>query len=122
MHIEVDEKGFVKSYALFGGTFKDDVEVEEPDNIEHFEENYSAYYRKNGKLIFDETKAEADALERQKQAIRYHREQICFPIINRGEAWYRSLTTEQYEELSEWYKAWLDATETLKEPEMLSWL
>ena len=52
-----------------------------------------------------------------KEAIRQRRENECFPIINRGYAWYRLLTFEQLEELDKWYIAWLDAPETGVIPE-----
>ena len=52
-----------------------------------------------------------------KEAIRQRREKECFPIINRGQAWYSLLTFEQREELDKWYIAWLNATETGEIPE-----
>jgi hypothetical protein len=53
-----------------------------------------------------------------KEAIRQRREKECFPIINRGQAWYNLLTFEQREEIDKWYIAWLNATETGEIPEM----
>ncbi len=50
------------------------------------------------------------------------RETDCFPIINRGAAWYNSLTEEQKAELDAWYQAWLDITETKVIPEKPAWL
>ena len=50
------------------------------------------------------------------------RETDCFPIINRGTAWYNSLTEEQKAELDAWYQAWLDVTETKIIPEKPEWL
>ena len=50
------------------------------------------------------------------------RETDCFPIINRGTAWYNSLTEEQKIELDAWYQAWLDVTETKVIPEKPTWL
>ena len=54
--------------------------------------------------------------------LRRERERICFPVINRGAAWYSRLTPEQSEELQEWYQAWLDAPETGVKPETPSWI
>lgn len=54
--------------------------------------------------------------------IRDRRAKECFPIINRGKLWYDKLTPEQFNELSIWYQAWLDATETSKIPEKPEWL
>ena len=53
-----------------------------------------------------------------KEAIRQKREKECFPIINRGQAWYNLLTFEQKEELDKWYIAWLNAPETGEIPEV----
>ena len=46
----------------------------------------------------------------------------CFPIVNRGIVWYNTLTSEQKEELNNWYQAWLDVTETLEIPQKPTWL
>ena len=54
--------------------------------------------------------------------IRSRRNFECFSIINRGNLWYQSLTEAQLVELSEWYQAWLNASETLVVPEKPSWL
>ncbi len=67
-------------------------------------------------VVEERSKADGNAEARAKRA------RICFPIINRGEAWYATLTDEQRAELTEWYRAWLDVTETRVEPETPSWL
>lgn len=64
----------------------------------------------------------AEIKERQISRLRKQREQECFPIINRGQLWYSTLTAEQYKELQVWYQAWLDVTETLVAPEKPGWL
>ncbi len=53
---------------------------------------------------------------------RKKREEVCFPIINRGEPWYSRLTAEQKAELDEWYQNWLDVTDTLVIPDKPEWL
>ena len=53
---------------------------------------------------------------------RFIRNQVCFPIINRGQLWYNNLTNEQKEELAKWYNDWLNVTETLIEPKTPEWL
>ena len=50
------------------------------------------------------------------------RERDCFPIINRGQLWYQTLTEDQLIELNKWYKDWLDVTKTLVVPTKPSWL
>lgn len=54
--------------------------------------------------------------------LRAERERICFPVINRGAAWYARLTPEQKKELDALYQAWLDVTETKVKPETPSWI
>lgn len=60
--------------------------------------------------------------ELDKEIIRKRRELECFPIINRGELWRKSLTDEQSTELESWYHQWLDAPETMIVPEKPLWL
>lgn len=55
-------------------------------------------------------------------ALRLAREIECFRFINRGPLWYNSLTEEQQKELSTWYTAWLDITETEQVPTKPEWL
>ena len=54
--------------------------------------------------------------------LRRRREAECFPIINRGQLWYDTLTEEQKVELKEWYIAWLDVTDTLVVPNKPDWI
>lgn len=65
------------------------------------------YERKNGYVL---------------EELRQQREVECFSIINRGALWYNTLTEEQLVELQDWYKAWLDVTETRVMPEKPSWI
>ena len=57
-----------------------------------------------------------------KDMFRSLRERDCFPIINRGQLWYQTLTEDQLIELNKWYKDWLDVTKTLVIPTKPSWL
>ena len=57
-----------------------------------------------------------------KNYYRKRREEICYPIINRGQPWYNRLTLVQKTELNDWYEDWLDVTETLVIPTAPSWL
>ena len=54
--------------------------------------------------------------------LRARREVECFPIINRGQLWYYTLTPPQIEELDDWYEDWLDITKTKIVPEKPNWL
>ena len=61
--------------------------------------------------------SEAELEERELSFLRARRNTECFPIINRGQLWYITLTQEQLTELNEWYRAWLDVTDTKIVPE-----
>lgn len=63
-----------------------------------------------------------DLLNVRIEELRAKRETECFSIINRGKLWYDTLTPEQTEELNEWYRAWLEVTETLVEPTKPEWI
>ena len=91
-------------------------------NLDHFEGNFEAYQVKDGVLIFDEAKSKELANSQQLDDLRLQRETECFPIINRGQLWYESLSEIQVTELQLWYQAWLDVTETLVIPERPVWL
>ena len=54
--------------------------------------------------------------------LRKRRERECFDIVNRGNLWYDTLSEEQREQLKNWYKAWLDVTDTKTIPEPPQWL
>lgn len=58
----------------------------------------------------------------RRRYLRAMRDAVCFPVINRGKAWYDLLTPEQEAELKQWYVEWLHATETLLVPVAPSWL
>ena len=54
--------------------------------------------------------------------LRGVRELECFSYINRSPLWFMNLTTDQQKELTDWYKAWLDVTETGVIPTKPEWL
>lgn len=55
--------------------------------------------------------------------LRKDRYEICFSILdNRSKFWYNDLSDEQYIELRNWRRKWLDVTETLIEPETPEWI
>lgn len=53
-------------------------------------------------------KIEKSLQDTRLSKLRQQREVECFPIINRGQLWYDTLTDEQKTELKEWYVAWLN--------------
>jgi hypothetical protein len=112
------------------GRYPYDIEIENHERyIEVNSEDYGktlgtechfAWRVVEGKLVnerFEET-PENEQLEN----LRALREELCFPIINRGQAWHDRLTPKQKQELATWYKGWLDATKTKVEPRTPSWL
>ena len=121
MKVLLNEQGSVGSYALEGDLL-DAVETAEPDDLLHFEEHFTAYQVRDGTLVFDDTQAEAEQAQAAKDAYRQRRQAECFPIINRGQLWYGTLTEDQLTELRTWYQAWLDGTDTLTIPEKPEWL
>ena len=72
----------------------------------------------DGKLIATEPVDTRPILD----VLRKQREIECFDIVNRGMVWYDTLTAEQKQELAEWYRAWLDVTDTRVIPTKPSWL
>jgi hypothetical protein len=83
-------------------------------------ENHFAWRVVDGKLSHERYEPTPD--DEIVKVLRERREDICFPIINRGFLWYESLTVKQKDELAKWYKAWLDATKTKQEPPIPRWL
>ena len=121
MQIQTDENGYVTNYALVGNLMEG-VEVPDPDDMEHFREHYESYGLADGKISFSEVWEEA--LEKAKQIadIRKRRETECYSVVNRGLLWYETLSIAQKLELTVWYKAWLDAPNTLTIPDRPEWL
>lgn len=56
------------------------------------------------------------------KALREARNIECFSLMNRSPLWFMTLTAEQQKELTEWYQAWLDVTETQEVPKKPDWL
>lgn len=55
--------------------------------------------------------------------LRLIRNQECFNFIdNKSTLWYNSLSSDQLKDLTDWYNAWLNVTETEIVPEKPSWL
>lgn len=123
MQIIIDEKGYVASYAIIG-QFVGGIEVSDPVDEDWFAEHFEEfkYNPETGELIRNVSREAALANHRTAEELRIRREKECFSVINRGEMWYSLLTDEQKAELKEWYKAWLDVTETLEPPDTPDWI
>ena len=117
----LDEKGFIISYALVGDLV-DGIDLPDPDDLSHFEEHFSAYKVRDSTATFDNEHSEALLTEAKKDEFRMRREKECFSVINRGQLWYEGVSITQLLELRQWYKAWLNVTETMVVPEKPAWL
>lgn len=121
MKVLLNEQGYVKSYAL-EGELVDALETAEPNDLSHLEKHFTSYRMRDGTLVFDEGKDAQAQSEAAKAEYRRRRELECFPIINRGQLWYDTLSEGQLSELKNWYQAWLDGTNTQTIPEKPEWL
>lgn len=121
MLVKLDEQGYVESYAI-EGSLTDGIEVETPGNLRYFTETPNAYKVVEGKVVRNTDKVKELQNEANLEILRQQREEVCFSVINRGQLWYDSLTRQQYEELNDWYQAWLIVTDTLTIPDKPIWL
>lgn len=76
----------------------------------------------NSNLTFNSDKYNERKKLEKIETLRRRRASECFPIINRGQLWYNTLTDSQKTELENWYNSWLDVTETLKTPTKPNWI
>lgn len=122
MTILLNDQGYVESYAIEGGLLNS-IQVEEPQDLDFFEQTFEAWYLdNNNNLVYSLEKQENITKQRQKEEIRRQRQIQCFSVMDRSKFWYDNLTSEQQQQLREWYNAWLDAPETGIIPEKLNWL
>ena len=121
MKILIDENKYLTCFCV-DAELNGGVEVETPEDIDAFANVFRAYRYENGELFLDEEKMRALQDEHVASGLRFKREKVCFPYINRGVLWYNKLTTEQKVELDAWYQAWLDVTDTKVIPESPEWL
>lgn len=121
MKVLLDEKGFIRSYALIGDLV-DGIEVPDPEDADYFAEHFASFKVADGAATFDEEQEKALQNEAVLADLRARRETECFSVINRGQLWYEGVSIAQLLELREWYKAWLAVTETLTVPEKPTWL
>lgn len=123
MQVILNEQGYVKAYALIGEFGSASVTVNEPENIDDFENNYRSYYLSEGNILIKSVDKQKEIEEqRELTNLRCQREKVCFQYINRGEMWYSRLSAEQKDELNVWYQAWLDVTNTRVVPKAPEWL
>lgn len=127
LQFKLDDNGFISEFMNVGseGILPDGIAIEidvDNFNFDDFLENYRAYKFDGNKINRDDKQAIIVKDENEKELLRVRRLKECFPIINRGDMWYKSLSDEQEKELNIWYKAWLDVTETKQVPNIPKWL
>ena len=123
MQVILNEHGYVKAYALIGGFGTPSLTVDEPANINDFEQNYRSYYlSENNTLVKSTVRFTEIVEERELLRLRTMRDKECFPYINRGALWYNRLSDDQRVELDAWYGQWLDVTTTRVVPNKPEWL
>ena len=127
LQFKLDDNGFISEFMNVGseGILPDGISLEidiDTFDLEDFLVNFEAYKYNGEKLERDEEQLVIVIDKNEKEILRIRRLRECFPIINRGDMWYATLSEEQKEELRLWYQAWLDVTETKIVPEMPAWL
>ena len=98
MKVLLNEQGYIESYALEGALL-DAVEVSAPSDLAHFEAHFTAYRVRDGTLSLDGEQAALEQSEAAKAEYRKRREVECFPVINRGQLWYDTLSAAQLADL-----------------------
>lgn len=121
MKILIDENKYLTCVCI-DAELENGIEVETPDDVESFIDIFRAYKYENGTLLLDEYKLQELNEQYLLDDLRLKRQKICFPYINRGELWYNRLSDTQKTELSSWYQAWLDVTQTKVIPATPQWL
>lgn len=121
MKILIDENKYLTCFCV-DAELNGGIEVNTPEDIDTFTDEFRAYKYDNGQLTLDPVKLDELNNERSMNDLRHKREINCFIYVNRGELWYSRLSEIQKEELSAWYQAWLDVTTTKVIPDKPDWL
>ena len=121
MQVITDERGYVLSFA-FVGNMVGATEIPEPEDLDLFLHQFYAFQLTDGKLVYSAAESEAVQIEERKSEYRRRRETECFSVINRGQLWYEGISLVQLLELQQWYKAWLNVTDTMVIPKKPEWL
>lgn len=121
--ITVDKNNYVTGlYVGDGFAIADGIEVDLPFDADELFSNIGVYRYVGGDFIKDEKRAATKADEDALALLRGRRKTECFPVINRGQLWYAQLTETQATELADWYRAWLDVTESRVIPDPPAWI
>lgn len=121
MKILIDNNNYLTCFCV-DAELENGIDVNTPNDIDTFADEFRAYKYVNGQLVLDSAKLEELNNEYLVDELRQKRERNCFMYVNRGELWYSRLSNAQKEELDIWYQAWLDVTETKVIPNKPEWL
>lgn len=116
-----------KNIKCFGdGYFEvDDCKTIETDKDIDISKFYAYIFDESkNELVFSEDLYKEIQNEIEIVELRNKREEECFSIINRGEAWYSIYvnTEERKKEFEKWYQDWLNVTETKIIPDKPDWI
>ena len=124
LHVKLDAENYIESVAChpFEGFIETQYNMADSGGFGCITDGKHKYA--DGQIVTAAGSESSLLRHRQlnQQMLRGKRERVCFPIINRGSVWYETLTEAQAQEVRAWYRAWLDATETLTEPAAPAWL
>lgn len=75
-----------------------------------------------GEHKYELAKIPEETIDKKRARLRRLREYVCFRrLATYCPFYFDKLTSEQKEELKQWYQAWLDAPQTLVEPTAPEW-
>ena len=114
-HVKVNNLGFLAGPSVRDATIEIEVSEEVLSQISNWPASKIWQYNWDTKTFSLVQTPYLDGL-------RFARAVECFDIINRGQGWYLLLTEEQKAELTAWYQAWLDVTETGTIPTKPEWI
>lgn len=120
MKIQIDKNGYIQNFVIVGESSTCNIEVDEPEDFSI--DRFQAWKYDGEKLVYDVEQAKVLQAERNKDEIRFERQRVCFPVVNRGQFWYDTLTQSEKNEIREWYQQWLDAPETGVIPDDLDFI
>jgi len=114
MKVKINNEGYLESLDIKDATIEVAVDIDTYNKITMVKNGY------NWRLV-NETWLEVPLLDDNN--LRTIREYSCFRLLdNKSALWYDNLTKEQHTELNNWYKAWLEVTDTKVIPEKPTWL
>lgn len=122
MYYCINKDNYIEAYSEEYISIESCQTIQSNEDID-FNKSF-AYVFENEKLVFSQELYEEVMNESEIVQLRTRREEECFSIINRGEAWYtiNVNTDERKEELNDWYNDWLNVTETKVIPEKPCWI